>query len=373
MSRLDLRALFAASLLLLTAVLVASCAGSPLVTEVPDSAGPKEGASQEAPPPAPVARPVVFLGADSELFAVVPDGSAARSLGVHVLNNGAGSIDKGGSAPVVSWDGRWVAALSDDDLVVVAVADGTAHRVTHYYPEKHENTDLVKIMISGWSPDSSRLMVYVDAGLTDESGCQAPDASPTLGFYTVSVDGWELTHQPAIEGFSGWDADGEGVVFSLYRAKDDYALMRYPFGSGDGRVLRTSQSGYGFLQLHVVGPDAVWIEHDTIVRAPLSSAAPATEASPAAPFASQQWPRLAPDRAHVAFVVKEGTTESLTLARGGTTEPATLGVCAGRCEFGWYSAETLVVSDNDGVHLVGLDGSRNTLAPNGELVPIGVH
>ena len=238
-----------------------------------------------------------------KLFALpepsAPDPTAARDLGL-VTDDTGGSIDYGSGAPVLSGDGQWLAYL-DDGRLEIARVDGTAkHRIT-----KHKG-NRVEVLIAGFSPDSSRLMFH-QGEVQSEEGAALPKGV-VAGFYELVLADRSLVHEPALESFRIYDANGRHVVFQSMLPDRAKALMRFDLDTDASEELQRIEDSFGFSQPVLVADRLAFVYHPGQGKSRVAMDAlrggARKDVSPEGGFAQYQWPHISPDGKYVVAAVE---------------------------------------------------------------------
>ncbi len=320
------------------------------------------GTAPMPPRPVPPRAVVLYRKAPRDrlaLFALpeptAPDPAAARDLKI-VADLEGGSIDHGTSGPVLSGDGQWLAYLDQGRLQLVRL-DGTAkHRIT-----KHE-AGQVEVLISGFSPDSSRLMFY-QGEVQSEEGTALPKGV-VQGLHELTLADLAIAPKTSLEAFTSYTDDGRHVIFQSQQPDRSNALMRFDLDTGAEEELQRIDSPFGFTQLALHGERIVYArtpaQGKSIISADALRGGARIDVSPEGAFAQLQWPRVSLDGRLVSY-----TDETRVMVRGfdpGDT-PRVLTTCTQRhCDHAWDGADTVIVSDGGTLRRVGLDGKATTLA-----------
>lgn len=289
--------------------------------------------------------------------ATAPDPTVARDLGI-IADSVGGSIYHGTSGPVLSADGQWLAYLGDGRLELTRL-DGTAkHRIT-----KHKGSR-VMVLISGFSPDSSRLVFHQGEVQTEEGAALPKDVVP--GFHELTLADRTLAPKTSLESFT-WFSDDRHVIFQRSFPDRSTALMRFDLDTGAEEELQRTTAPYGFSQLVLHGDRIAYVHHPAqgksqVVTDALRGGA-RLDISPEGSFAQLQWPRLSLDGRHVSY--SDETTLNVHTLDDGTTK--TLTTCTQRhCPHTWDGASTAVVLDSGQLSRVSLDGTVTKLATDVE-------
>lgn len=292
-----------------------------------------------------------------KLFALpepsAPDPTAARDLGL-VTDDTGGSIDYGSGAPVLSGDGQWLAYL-DDGRLEIARVDGTAkHRIT-----KHKG-NRVEVLIAGFSPDSGRLMFH-QGEVQSEEGAALPKGV-VAGFYELVLADRSLVHEPALESFRTYDADGRHVVFQSMLPDRAKTLMSFDLDADASEELQRIEDSFGFSQPVLVADRLAFVYHPGQGRSRVAMDAlrggARKDVSPEGGFAQYQWPHISPDANHVTYT-DETTLVLYTIDDGASR---TLITCTERhCDHAWESPTTLLVLDGKQLSRVSLEGTSTPL------------
>jgi hypothetical protein len=281
--------------------------------------------------------------------ATAADPAAARDLHI-VADEGGGSIDHGTGGPVLSRDGQWLAYL-DDGRLHLARLDGSAnHRIT-----KHRG-NVVTLMISGFAPDSTRLVFY-------QGDDQGDDPRPlpkgvVAGFYELVLADLTLVPQPSLEAFNTFTDDGRHVIF-----EQSGKLISFDLDTGATEQLQLAQGFYGFSQLVLLGERILYVQHlangKSRVAIDALRGGKRIALSPEGKFAQYQWPNISLDGRRVTY-----TDETNLVVRSiDEDDTKTLMTCTQRhCDQAWDSATTVVVLDAGQLSRVSLDGTVTPLA-----------
>jgi len=316
-----------------------------------------ETTAPEPPKPVPPRAVVFYRKAPKyrvKLFALpeasAPEPAAARDLQI-VADDGGGSIAHGTGTPVLSGDGRWLAFLDDGRLVVAALDGSVTHRITKH--RAHQ----VEVLISGFSPDSSRLMFH--------QGVVQFDDPPPLpkgvveGFQELVLADLKLEPRVALEAFIAYTEDGRHVLFERRGT-----LVSFDLDTGATKPLQQAKGSYGFSQLVLHGERILYVQHPAndknsqVVIDTLGAGKPIA-LSPEADFAGIQWPQISLDGRHMTY-----TNETDLRVRSiDHDDTRTLMTCTQRhCDHAWDSASTVLVLDSGQLSRVSLEGSVTPLA-----------
>lgn len=320
----------------------------PTATAVPDptpvATAPVERPAPPRTVPAPPAppRPFVFSRMTKnslELYMPVA-GGAPRKLGLRVDPEG-GTMGLGHSEPALAPDGQTLAYLQGGKLSIRRLDDDSQPSVI----SKHSSRN-VYTLITGWSPDSQRLLFYLGE-VSSEHGIPLP-RGVQAGFYLASLPDWKVEPVAGLTSFSAWLPDSRDVLAG--RGIDLSAtLLRDAIDAPQGGLVLPAH--FDFTQLSVHGDDIAYGTGTKLVRSKLDGS-DLTDITPSGQFAQYQWPLFSPDGVRVAYMSWSGI-EVLELAGGARTRLAT---CAG-CRLAWESATTLLLLDGDGeLGRLGLDG-----------------
>jgi hypothetical protein len=289
-----------------------------------------------------------------------PDPAAARDLAI-VADPDGGDIYHGSSGPVLSGDAQWLAYL-DDGRLQLARVDGTAnHRIT-----KHKG-NRVTVLISGFSPDSSRLMFY-QGEVESEEGTPLPKGV-VQGSHELTLADRKVEPRTSLEAFTSYTDDGLHVVFQrqLVPARTT-ALFLYDLETGAEEELQRTEETFGYSQLVLHGERIAYLhspaEGRSIISADDLRGGKRIDVSPEASFAQLQWPHISLDGHHVSYT--DGTSLKVRTFAADDV-PRTLMTCATRhCRHAWDGATTVIVLDGGQLSRVGLEGKVTALASDVE-------
>jgi hypothetical protein len=285
--------------------------------------------------------------------ATAPDPAAARSLGI-IADGVGGSIDHGTSGPVLSADGQWLAYL-DSGRLELSRLDGTAkHRIT-----KHKGSR-VSVLISGFSPDSSRLVFHQGEVQSEEGAALPKDVVP--GFQELTLADRTLAPKTSLQAFT-WFSDDRHVIFQRRLPDRSTALVRFDLDTGAEEELQRTTAPYGFSQLTLHGDRIAYVHHPADGRSQMVTDAleggARTDIGPEGDFAQLQWPRFSLDGRHISYT--DETTLLIHALADGTGK--TLTTCTQRhCSHNWDGASTAIVLDGGQLSRVSLDGTVTKLA-----------
>jgi hypothetical protein len=315
------------------------------------------------PPPEPVPpRAVVFYReapkARIALFALpeptAPDPTAARDLKI-IADDEGGSIYHGTSGPVLSGDGQWLAYLDAGRLQLVRLDGSAKHRIT-----KHKGSK-VEVLISGFSPDSSRLMFY-QGEVQSEEGTPLP-RDVVQGLHELLLADLTIAPKTSLQAFTTYTADGRHVLFQRQQPDRSNVLIRFDLDTGAEEEVARIDSPFGFSQLVLHGERIAYTYSPAQGRSRIATHTLRGDArkdvSPEGKFAQLQWPRISLDGTHVTY-----TDETALIIHTLADDTSrTLFTCTQRhCEHAFDGASTVLVRDGEQLSRVALDGGVTTLA-----------
>ncbi|GAB5542905.1 MAG: hypothetical protein SangKO_026650 [Sandaracinaceae bacterium] len=350
-----------ATLFVSSALVACGAPSQPPRTATPASstadAPPSDSPPSDRPSPLPILLLVGGPGAEGELLRVEPEGGPPRPLGLRAEAGYTGSIEQGSTAPVLSFDGRWVAYVHDREAWVARADGSDARAITSFDAEGAE------VLLAGWTPDSRGLLLGLWAE-DSEDGPAPPEDAP-LGFHLWSVDGG-LTAQPALSAFVGFTDAGDALFTRSSEGRIE--LLAQPLAGGDARVVHTTTaSTLGQISRGASG--MVWSEAPNLVRADRGEAPRVVVEGE---WAEYQWPQLDPRGERIAYIHRVDDVDHVEVrdADGSTQRPHR---CENPCRARWHDADTLLVSDGR-VLLVPLDGGETRALTDGpaEFVDVGV-
>jgi len=285
--------------------------------------------------------------------ATASDPTAARDLGI-VADDAGGSMLEGTGTPVLSGDGQWLAYL-DQGRLELARVDGTAkHHIT-----KHKS-NRVLVWITGFSPDSSRLLFYQGEVQTEEGAALPKDV--VQGFHELTLADLKLEPKTSLESFIDYTADGRHVILErTLHPTSTAVLTRFDLDTGAMEELQRSEGPFAFLQLVLHGERIAYVRHmkegGQVVADELRGGK-LVELSPEGAFAQYQWPQISRDGRSVVY-----SDEKTLMIRGFGNEAArALTTCAVACDFAWDSGTTLLLRDGEQLSRVTAEGTVTALA-----------
>jgi hypothetical protein len=291
--------------------------------------------------------------------ATAADPTAARELDVLAEDEG-GDVFHGTTGPVLSGDGQWLAYTDQGRLQLARVDGSENHRIT-----KHKS-NRVMLLISGFSPDSSRLMFYQGEVQTEEGAALPKDV--TQGSYELTVADRTLSPMIPLESFESYTDDGRHVlrVRQLVPTRD-MALSLYDLDTGTEEQLQKTSEMFGYTQLVLHGERIAYLRTPSQGRSRIAvddlRGGARIDVGPEANFAQLQWPRFSLDGRHVSYS-DDGTIMLYALEDG---SPRELTKCAVRhCSHSWDGATTAIVLDGTDLERVSLEGTVTTLASDVE-------
>ncbi len=231
---------------------------------------------------------------------------------------GTGSASLGTNEPTSSPDSKAIAFINENQQLVLMTGDGKHSTVV---------SDNLKVAyLSGWSPDSQKLIVYAaaptiqntfipDGPVPEEYWPQdatIPTTTSPAGFYVINLENSSFAPLSILEGveFVGW-IDSEKVLIAI---EPDPIYVSYDIETGKASALLSGMlDGYQFTQFSLNGDGTYWAltlhpkpsaSGETagakIVLAPFPKIDGVEIASGA--FAQVQGPRISPDGKQVIFV-----------------------------------------------------------------------
>ena len=181
-------------------------------------------------PPAPSGSPPkhIFFTRGPELWAVDAGGSDPVLLSEEV-SGGGGSYLFGTSFPASSPEGNAVAFISSDrNLWIVGAEGANLIRLSDEALPEDETYYPSNVLISGWSPDGSKIAYYVDAVASSEDPAVNKKQRSDRGFVAVDTESGQKKRLPVLPNFVGWSADSEKIIyeqqFDLGASRDWYTL-----------------------------------------------------------------------------------------------------------------------------------------------------
>lgn len=326
-----------------------------------DKAAPEAGdpAKEE---PEPVKRPAIVYAVGKALWRVDADGTNARSLGleVDVAGDGTGSTNTGSNSAAVSRDGTRVAYVEAHNIYVATFTETGVEsaQLTTLPPAKDDWIVAAEPSFTEWSPDSSKLIVFLtEPGYEGDEPLPLP-AGVEYGAYSLSTTDLELTRAAHIEGALVWLPDSSGVLDDRRVTRGKNELVEYPFAPGPAKVRRTGEDTYGFGQLHAAGGHLAWNasgpegDRSEILVAPFAGGDPVA-LSPRMAFAEIQWPVLSPKGDRVVLKLKGQPRLS-----EGTGEPSALEIPK---DARWDDNEHLLAVTSAGLVRIDLEGTTTVL------------
>ena len=289
--------------------------------------------AEPAPAPEEAKKPPIVYAVGKEVWWVQPDGSGAKSMGIEVdvAGDGSGAINTGSNSAAVSADGTRLAYVQDANLYVATLgADGAkATALTKMPPAVDDFIVAAEISFTGWSPDSTKLVVFLTEPSYGEEEPLPMPAGAEYGAHVVTAADLKMTRASQILGAVDWSPNSMSIVDNSSKGPANYTLSAYSSAGGPAEVIRTSNDQYGFSQFDIAGSHVAWVssgadgKSSQVVAAPYAGGdpVPLTEQKG---FADIQWPHLSPkgDRVLVqisgAWKVSEGAAapKALDLPEG---------------------------------------------------------
>lgn len=267
-----------------------------------------------------------------------------------------GTLDIGAEEPVLSWDGRWL-AYHDEGALEVSRIDGT---VTHTLAEPWENS---YFPISGFSPDSNALLFRLD----DHPEDRALDSTFEPHFVVATLEPFSTRPVPALEGFTQWSED-PNVIFRSGMTFGEDALLAFDLRAGRERLIQPLRLGQpdfvgAFLAYAAGGPEDARTSSGQL-RTVRIGGGEARGRSEVRGWATYQWPKLSPDRAHLAYCERSqlrivGLQTEMDLSFSAPSRWARSPAC-GVGGAGWISPTEFLYHDESDQHVWKVDVTTST-------------
>jgi Tol biopolymer transport system component len=267
-----------------------------------------------------------------------------------------GAFGEGGSEdPLLSPDGTLIAFLGNGSLLLRPLAGGRSTAVVSGYREE-------VLLITGWSPDSQRLIYY----LAPPNGDDPPPSKVTVSQYFAYDLKTKKSQEIKLDGsLCGWLPSGEMLI---HQAEAKTLSKRAPKPGAVATVLRKNLPAIGQIE---VSPDGRRIvasrdkPNDLITMDLVTGAV--TPLLPPGGFGDFQWPKWNPSGRRIAWTAQvrmdKGNPISVLVVDGKKiTKPA------GLSSHAWLSDTTLVIQNSDAVVILdattGQELGRHAFAEN---------
>jgi len=266
-----------------------------------------------------LADPMVLVtvpGKSHEIHSVSPDNKIKL---VRILPGGVveGTL-AGGTAPLVSPDGKKLAYLQGNNLFIKGLGkDVTPKRVTKEGFTHDKKYRAVYPLLSGWSRDSKQLLYYlthVAEGMEgEEEGPALETKDLPYGFYFHDASAG-VTYLPGMEdyAFCGWSSKGEALVLNpnqilLYAVKSDGMPRKIVFKFEGADAVGQVSPGPADKALALASNGTQWSQ---VVELDLNDGN-ATVFSPQGGWADFNWPSYSPSGKRSAWIKSEREDDGL--------------------------------------------------------------
>lgn len=287
------------------------------------------------------------------------EGSSKR-LSLKLDAEQSGALGRGSTLPLPSPDGRWLAFTRENDVWLLDPDTGESRRITHVGAPADDHYLAVFVYLTAWSPDSSRILYHVAAGLAEDAEGEGPVLKERPREYGYFIfDRAEETQLPLeLHGqFQAWLPDGDFLLLPEETRPLVQPLLRFnpltktlaAVGSLLGWYGQISVSADGRWALAGVGQQAEGRLTTQLIRIDLATG----ETSPVTPvgeWADYQWPRFSPSARFIAYVRQHEMDTDSWPRQSLVVDDRSVYFCAGfpkRLDFAWINDRSLVASCGD--------------------------
>ena len=162
----------------------------------------------------------IFFQREMELWSVNPDGSDPLLLSTELAGY-SGIRVTGSTAPVGSLAGDRVAFVSDRNLWIVDSVGGNRRQLSDEGQPEDERYAASFVLISGWSPDGTKILYYVESSIAFEDKGGGAEERPQKGFHLVDANSGERAPLSDLQNFVAWSEDSNKIIYE----------REYDFGS----------------------------------------------------------------------------------------------------------------------------------------------
>jgi Tol biopolymer transport system component len=216
------------------------------------------------------------------------------------------------------------------------------------------------VLITGFSPDSSRLLFY-QGEVHSEEGAVLPKGV-VQGFHELTLADLSLAPKTSLESFIDFTADGRHVILVRSLPDRTEVLTRFDLDTGSMEELQKGSGSVAFMQLVLHGERIVFTDLPGTkgqVVADTLRGGERIELSPEGEIGQYQMPQISLDGHYVTY-----NGETMLMIRTFEAEAAArvLIACTINCNFAWDSATTLLVLEGEQLARVSVDGTVTPLA-----------
>ncbi|MGH9431861.1 MAG: TolB family protein [Terriglobia bacterium] len=274
---------------------------------------------------------------------------------------------QGSTLPSPSPDGRWIAFGRQYDAYLLDVSSRQERRITKFGRAPHRRYVYVDVLIDGWSPDSSELLLAVGHGedTSEEGDLLVPKAPFGFYVYNLTAGTTKPVALPKTFEYRAWLPDGRilGVVPARVPGEGERLVTLRP---GDARVVPV-RVPIGALSHVQVSEDGKWMvgllvgkrqPHKTarIVKINLGTMSITLLASLGS-WTGNERPAVSPHGEHFSYVrmtqmVKGIPQEEIIVGE------RTLYSCPGPIDYRWVSGHTIALSCRNEVEVLDAPSGR---------------
>ncbi len=236
----------------------------------------------------------------TEVWKIDPVGSIDR-IDYDFGGPGLQASVQGTTGPLVSPDQKRIAFTRDNDLWILELATMSPTRATRVGRSYTNQLASVFVLLTSWSPDSRKILYYVEKGETEDPDSTGPERKLRKAPYGDHIYDLETQNSLAtfLPGeFLAWLPDGDFLVKK--GELESAQLMRVHPGDKTGLPVVAEPGDYGQVELRADGKQLMARRGPEIVRIDLVDGKMSVLAK--GTWAEFQWPAYSPSGTHLSYL-----------------------------------------------------------------------